>query len=101
VEAMERSTQGVVEGARVADQAGQALHEIEDVSTQLAELIGAISNATQEQAKSAAKVAASMKGILSITQLTTAGTQKSAQSATELITLATELKHSVSGFKLA
>lgn len=101
VEAMERSTQGVVEGARVADQAGQALHEIEEVSTQLAELIGAISNATQEQAKSAAKVAVSMKGILNITQLTTAGTQKSAQSATELITLATELKHSVSGFKLA
>lgn len=101
VEAMERSTQGVVEGAKVADEAGQALHEIEEVSTRLAELIGAISNATQEQAKSAAQVAASMKGILNITQLTTAGTQKTAHSARELITLATELKHSVSGFKLA
>ncbi len=101
VEAMERSTQGVVEGAKVADEAGQALHEIEAVSTRLAELIGAISNATQEQAKSAAQVAASMKGILNITQLTTAGTQKTAHSARELITLATELKHSVSGFKLA
>ena len=101
VEAMERSTQGVVEGAKVADEAGQALHEIESVSTRLAELIGAISTATQEQAKSAAQVAASMKGILNITQLTTAGTQKTALSARELITLATELKHSVSGFKLA
>ena len=101
VEAMERSTQGVVEGAKVADEAGQALHEIEEVSTRLAELIGAISNATQEQAKSAAQVAASMKGILNITQLTTTGTQKTAHSARELITLATELKHSVSGFKLA
>jgi len=101
VEAMERSTQGVVEGTKVADEAGQALHEIEEVSTRLAELIGAISNATQEQAKSAAQVAASMKGILNITQLTTAGTQKTAHSARELITLATELKHSVSGFKLA
>ena len=101
VEAMERSTQGVVEGARVADEAGQALHEIEDVSKRLAELIGAISNATQEQAQSAAKVAASMKGILNITQLTTAGTQKTVHSAREMITLATELKNSVSGFKLA
>ena len=101
VEAMERSTQGVVEGARVADEAGQALHEIEAVSTRLAELIGAISTATQEQAQSAAKVAASMKGILNITQLTTAGTQKTAHSAREMITLATELKNSVSGFKLA
>jgi twitching motility protein PilJ len=101
VEAMERSTQGVVEGARVADEAGQALHEIEAVSTRLAELIGAISTATQEQAQSAAKVATSMKGILNITQLTTAGTQKTALSAREMITLATELKNSVSGFKLA
>jgi twitching motility protein PilJ len=101
VEAMERSTEGVVEGARVADQAGQALHEIEMVSTQLAEHIGAISNATQDQAKSAAQIASNMKGILNITQLTTAGTQKTAQSATELIALAEELKRSVSGFKLA
>ena len=100
VEAMERSTQGVVEGTRVADQAGQALHEIEQVSTQLAEHIGAISNATQEQAKSAAQVVASMKGILTITQLTTAGTQKTANSATELTLLANELKRSVAGFKL-
>ncbi len=100
VEAMERSTQGVVEGARVADQAGQALHEIEQVSTQLAEHIGAISDATQAQAKSAAQVVASMKSILSITLLTTAGTQKTANSAAELTKLATELKRSVAGFKL-
>lgn len=101
VEAMEKSTQGVVEGARVADEAGQALHEIEQVSTRLAELIGAISNATQDQAKSATQVAANMKGILNITQMTTAGTQKTAQSATQLTALANELKSSVAGFKLS
>ncbi len=100
VEAMEKSTQGVVEGARVADEAGQALREIEQVSNRLAELIGAISNATQNQAKSATQVAANMKGILNITQMTTAGTQKTAQSATQLSTLAQELKNSVAGFKL-
>ncbi len=100
VEAMERSTQGVVEGTKVADEAGQTLHEIEQVSTRLAELIGAISNATQEQAKSASKVAGSMKGILSITQLTTEGTRRTAASATQLNALANELKNSVSGFKL-
>jgi len=101
VEAMERSTQGVVEGTKVADEAGQTLHEIEQVSTRLAELIGSISNATQEQAKSAAKVAASMKGILNITQLTTEGTKKTALSATQLNALANELKNSVAGFKLS
>jgi twitching motility protein PilJ len=101
VEAMEKSTQGVVEGARVADEAGQALREIEQVSNRLAELIGAISNATQNQAKSATQVAANMKGILNITQMTTAGTQKTAQSATQLSALAQDLKNSVAGFKLS
>jgi twitching motility protein PilJ len=64
VEAMERSTQGVVQGAKTADEAGQALHDIERVSTQLAELIGSITQATQAQAQTATKVASNMKVIL-------------------------------------
>ena len=43
VEAMERSTQGVVQGTRTADEADQALREIGTVSNQLAELIRSIS----------------------------------------------------------
>ncbi|MDP2241273.1 MAG: methyl-accepting chemotaxis protein [Burkholderiales bacterium] len=101
VVAMERSTVGVVDGTKTADEAGQTLHEIERVSTHLAELIGSISNATQEQAKSAVKVAADMKGILNITQQATEGTKKTAASATQLTALANDLKNSVSGFKLS
>ena len=101
VEAMERSTQGVVQGTRTADQADQALREIRTVSHRLAELIGSISTATQEQATSATKVAANMKVILGITQLTTEGTKKTAGSAARLTALADGLKSSVSGFKLA
>jgi twitching motility protein PilJ len=101
VEAMERSTQGVVEGTRTADEAERALREIEQVSTRLAELIGAISNATQEQAGSAAKVALSMKDILGVTQLTSEGTKKTAASAATLTALADGLKKSVAGFKVA
>jgi len=52
------------------------LREIGQVSNRLAELIGAISNATQQQAESATKVAANMKAILAITQLTTEGTKQ-------------------------
>ena len=101
VEAMERSTQGVVQGTRTADQADQALREIRTVSNKLAELIGSISAATQEQAASATKVAANMKVILGITQLTTDGTKKTAGSAARLTALAEGLKSSVAGFKLA
>jgi twitching motility protein PilJ len=101
IEAMERSTKGVVEGTKTADEAGDALREIGQVSTRLAELIGGISNATQQQAQSAAKVATNMKAILAITQLTTEGTKKTATSAARLTALADGLKNSVSGFKLA
>jgi twitching motility protein PilJ len=101
IEAMERSTRGVVEGTRTADEADRALREIEQVSNKLAELIGAISNATQEQAVSATGVATAMNEILAITRMTTDGTRRTAGSAERLTALADELKASVSGFKLA
>ena len=101
VEAMERSTRGVVEGTRTADEADQALREIEKISNRLAELIGAISNATQQQATSAAQVAGKMKIILGVTQLTSEGTKKTAASAMRLGELAQGLKSSVAGFKLS
>jgi twitching motility protein PilJ len=101
VEAMERSTRGVVEGTKTADEADRALREIGQVSTQLAELIGSISNATEKQAASATQVAAAMNEILAITQMTTDGTRRTAASAERLTALAEGLKASVSGFKLA
>src|SRR5438128_2005747 len=100
VDAMERSTRGVVEGTATADEADQALREIDQVSSRLAELIGSISGATQQQAVSAAQVAGKMKIILGITQLTTEGTKKTAASAARLTALAEGLRSSVAGFKV-
>jgi twitching motility protein PilJ len=101
VEAMERSTQGVVDGTKVADEAGQALQEIGNVSRKLDGLIASITSATKEHARAAAEVVSNMKDIRGITQMTTEGTRRTAQSAAQLNALATELKSSVSGFKLA
>ena len=101
VEAMERSTQNVVQGTKTADEADQALREIGAVSSQLAELIDSITQSTQQQAASATRVAANMKVILGITQLTTDGTKQTASSAARLTQLADGLKSSVAGFKLA
>jgi len=101
VEAMERSTANVVQGTKTADEADQALREIGQVSNQLAELIRSISSATQQQSAAATKVAANMKVILGITQLTTEGTKKTAGAASRLTSLADGLKNSVAGFKLA
>lgn len=99
VSAMEQSTQGVVEGAKLSDAAGQALSEIGDVSRNLAELIQGISTSTQSQADSATRVAGLMQDILHVTEQTTAGTQRTAQAVDELTALASELKGSVAGFK--
>ncbi len=101
VEAMERSTRGVVEGTQTADEADRALREIEQISTRLAGLITSISSATQQQVVSATQVAGSMKLILGVTQQTTEGTKKTARSAARLTELAVALKKSVSGFRLA
>lgn len=100
VAAMENSTRGVVEGARLSDAAGQALGEISTVSTELAELIEAISSSAQVQAEQATRVAHGMQGILRITEQTTVGTKQTALSIGQLADLAAELKGSVAGFKV-
>lgn len=100
VAAMENSTRGVVDGARLSDAAGQALSEIGDVSVEMATLVEKISSDTQRQATVATDVAESMRGILAINEATTRGTQQSAVSIGQLADLAVELKGSVSGFKV-
>ncbi|MDD2743181.1 MAG: methyl-accepting chemotaxis protein [Rhodocyclaceae bacterium] len=100
VSAMEESTRGVVEGAKLSDAAGQALAEIGQVSNNLSELIENISASTQGQANSATKVARLMQDILRVNEQTTTGTQRTADAVDELNALATELKGSVAGFKV-
>ena len=100
VAAMEKSTTGVVEGAKLSDAAGQALNEIDTVTKNLANLIQRISTDTQAQAASANRVAQNMQDILEINRQTTTGTQQTASSIKELADVASDLKASVSGFKL-
>ena len=100
VAAMDRSTVGVVEGAKLSDAAGQALTEIQRVSRELAELIGRISAQTQTQSSSVADVTRGMQGILKITEETTEGTKQTNVSIGQLTKLAAELRSSVAGFKV-
>jgi len=101
VAAMEKSTEGVVEGARLSDAAGKALTEIETVSNNLARLIQSISAATEAQTQVASTVTKNMQQIQEITSQTTEGTKLTAESVGQLTKLAEELRDSVSGFKLA
>lgn len=97
---MEHTTSEVVRGARLAQDAGVALEEIENVSTNLAELIQNISNAARQQSSSAAHISNTMNVIQEITSQTSSGTNQTAESIGNLAAMAAELRESVAGFKL-
>ena len=101
VAAMERSTQGVVEGARLSDSAGTALTEIDSVSRHLAELIELISSSTSREAVLANDVAENIQHIFAVTEQTGEGTRTTAQQVRELSHMAEELRQSVARFKIA
>ncbi|PCK10001.1 MAG: chemotaxis protein [Alteromonadaceae bacterium] len=100
VTSMEQTTAEVVRGARLAQDAGVALEEIETVSANLAELIQNISNAARQQASSAGHISNTMNVIQEITSQTSAGTNATAKAIGNLSSLAVELRESVTDFKL-
>jgi twitching motility protein PilJ len=101
VAAMERSTQGVVEGARLSDAAGSALGDIDRVSRRLAELIEQISAQALKEAESANVVVTNIQHIFAVTEQTGEGTRSTSQLVRELSKTADELQQSVSRFKIS
>ena len=100
IRSMERSTSEVVSGAKLSQDAGTSLAQIETVSLQLAELINTISDSAKQQATAAISTSDSMNVIQEITIQTQTGTNESAASIGRLLELTNELRKSVSGFKL-
>ena len=101
VAAMERSTQGVVEGAKLSDNAGTRLTEIDQVSRRLSELIQQISDSASREANLANSVADSIQNIFAVTEQTSDGTRTTAGQVRELSRMAEELRQSVARFKIA
>ncbi|MFV0681141.1 methyl-accepting chemotaxis protein [Ottowia sp.] len=101
VAAMERSTQGVVQGARLSDNAGTALAEIDQVSRRLAELIQQISASASKEANQANEVAANIQHIFAVTEQTGESTRSTATQVRDLTRMADELRQSVARFKIA
>ncbi len=100
INSMEKSTSGVVSGAKLSQDAGTSLEQIEAVSHQLAELINNISAAAKQQAQAAVSTSDSMNVIQEIAIQTSTGTNESAASIGRLLDLTDELRKSVSGFTL-
>ncbi|MDO4769174.1 MAG: methyl-accepting chemotaxis protein [Brachymonas sp.] len=98
--AMERSTQEVVQGAKLSDNAGQTLEEIDHVSHKLSDLIQQISATTSKEANQANTVAGSIQQIFSITEQAVEGTRTTDQAVRELSKVAQELRASIARFKI-
>ncbi|MET0067754.1 MAG: methyl-accepting chemotaxis protein [Candidatus Thiodiazotropha sp.] len=100
VTSMEASTSGVVKGAKLAEDAGEALKEIESVSQYIADLTGKIATSAQVQSDQAVNVKDTMSVIQEITNQTSEGTHQTANSIGALADLSDQLQKSVAGFRL-
>ena len=100
ISSMERSTTEVVTGAKLSQDAGASLEQIEAVSHRLADLINNISDAAKQQASAAGSTSDNMNVIQEIAMQTSTGANESADSIGRLLELTNELRTSVSGFKL-
>jgi len=98
--AMEDTTREVINRSNIANEAGVALAEIQGVSNRLAELIQAISDAAQQQARGSEQVAKSMNEMSSVTRNTAANTKQTAASIGSLALLADNLTAAVARFHL-
>jgi twitching motility protein PilJ len=100
VMSMERSTTDVVGGALLAENAGAALDEIEQVSNQIANLVQNISGSARQQASSAADVKRRTMKLKEIGEQTGKATATTAASISKLSLLASQLRETVAGFTL-
>ena len=100
VVSMERSTTDVVGGALLAENAGAALDEIEQVSNQIANLVQNISVYARQQARSAADVTRRTTRLGEISTQTGKATTATAAAISKLSEFASQLRMSVAGFTL-
>lgn len=100
VSSMEQTTTEVVNGARLAEDAGTALGEIETVSNDLSGLIQNISASAKQQSAAATNISDTMNVIQEITSQTSVGASQTAESIGNLAGLAGDLRRSVADFKL-
>ena len=100
VVSMERSTTDVVGGALLAENAGAALEEIEQVSNQIASLVQNISASSRQQSSAAQNIARNMGVLREISSQTAENSAATSSSVGKLAELSSQLRKSVSGFRL-
>ena len=97
---MERSTSNVVGSARAAEEAGQALTQMESTSQELSRLMSEIALAARAQSAEGQVVSGTMQVVREIATETSGSAARTAEAVGELNVLSEKLRQSVSGFKL-
>jgi twitching motility protein PilJ len=100
VVSMERSTTDVVGGALLAENAGAALQEIEQVSNQIASLVQNISASARGQSTVAQNIARNMQVLREISAQSADSTSATSQAIAKLADLSASLRKSITGFRL-
>ena len=100
VVSMERSTTDVVGGALLAENAGAALEEIEQVSNQIASLVQNISASARAQTSAAQAIARNMQVLKEISAQTADSTSATSGAIAKLAELSAGLRKSAAGFRL-
>jgi twitching motility protein PilJ len=100
VVSMERSTTDVVGGALLAENAGTALEEIEQVSNQIASLVQNISGSSRQQAGSAQNIARSLQVLREISAQTAESTSANSVAIAKLAELSSGMRKAAAGFRL-
>jgi twitching motility protein PilJ len=100
VVSMERSTTDVVGGALLAENAGAALEEIEQVSNQIASLVQNISGSARQQTGAAQNIARNMQVLKDISAQTAESTHATSIAIAKLAELSAGLRKSAQGFRL-
>ena len=100
VVSMESTISEVVQGARLAEDAGTSLDQIEQVSTDLSALIADIAEEAHAQSATATEISELMKSVQKISILSSEGSTETATSVEKLAELVMQLSNSVTDFKL-
>lgn len=100
IASMEQSTKNVIEGANLAENAGQALEDIELVSLNLASKILVIADQSKQHAQNSVHISKTMDSIRKITDKTLEGSNETYIAIDNLVGMVKDLQKSVAGFKL-
>ena len=100
VSSRDQGTNQVCQGVEPANKTGEAISKIQAMANEMVVMIQHIAGAAEEQSNATQQIAGDLEAMTQTTRRTISGVADSAQSCHQLITLANDLRKTVSAFKV-